>query len=918
MRPEHWLFTIPLRLRSLFRWSQADQELEDELRDHLERKTEEYVSHGMTQEEARRRARIDLGGIEQTREKCRDARKINWIQDFVRDLHFGLRMLRKSPGFTAVAILTLALGIGANTGMFTLLKVVMLQSIPVRNSNELVVLRWSANKQPQHSGFSSFGDCPWRRWTNEFSGGCVFTYPMFEEIREHSQVFSGVSAFAGPAPLDLSGNGRASIVQAELISGDYFKTLGVSAAAGRTIEPRDEKPGADAVTVLSYAYWQGAFGGVPSAIGKSIKLNGVPFTIVGVAEQGFTRLTPGHSQDMWLPLTQKAALRIPWGGPPEKPSTSFWLVVIGRRKPGVTEQQAGASASALFRNLVVDEKVFKPEDDPKVAAVPAQKALSGIRAELEQPLYILMAAVGIVLLISCANVAGLMLSRAAAREKEMAARLALGAGRPRVIRQLLTESVQLWFAGAALGVVFAYWGAPTLAAFVSANRHSPFQIKAEPDARVLAFAVTVAALTGILFGLVPAFRGTRVNVAPVLKENAGSMAGASFTGTRRFGFGSGLVVTQVGLSVILLAGAGVVVRSLANLKGIDPGFDTHNLFQFGINPTLTGYYKTDQVDRLYRELQSRLSGLPGVSSVSYSSDTLLDGGLWSEGLKIERRTDKSNADTQMLAVGPDFLETMKIPLLRGRTLTKDDMASGRPVALVNREFVKQFLEKREPLGLRFGGTDAKDPQYEIVGVVGDTKYARLRDAIAPTAYVPLKEKEAHFALRTSVSPQALLPAVRKVVSDLDNNVPIFDVRTQTERIDRLLFNERLLARLASLFGMLALILACLGIYGLLSYEVSRRTREIGIRSAFGAHSQDVLWLVGRQGLAVVILGAAVGVLAALWVTRTLGSLLYGVHPSDPMTFLWVCALLATVGLAACYIPARRAMRVDPMVALRYE
>jgi len=837
------------------------------------------------------------------------------LQTLWQDIRYGLRMLAKNPGFTTVAVATLALGIGANTAIFSLVNAVMLEAIPVRNPQQLVLLRWSAHGRPQNSGSSSYGDCQWSHWTDKVSGSCSFSYPMFQQIREHARVFRSVGAFAGPAQLDLTGNGTASIARGEVVSGDYFQTLGVQAAAGRTIEPSDERPGAEAVAVLSYAYWQGAFGGAPSAIGKAIKLNGVPFKIVGVADAGFTRLTPGHTQDMWLPLSQIVPLRLHWGGGPEK-DTTWWLTVVGRLRPEIPLGQAESDVSLLFRNEVIQEKHLKAEDDPQVTLTPAQKGLSGIRGDLEQPLYILMAAVGIVLLISCANVAGLLLSRAAAREKEIAVRLALGAGRARVVRQLLTESVLLSFAGAAVGVLLAYWGASALAAFASANRYSNFQINAEPDVRVLAFTVAVASLTGILFGLAPAFRGTRINVAPTLKENAGSISGTSFGGGRRFGLGSGLVVAQVALSLIVLAGAGLVVRSLANLKAIDPGFDTQNVLQFGVNPTLTGYYKSDQVEPLYRELQSRLSGLPGVTSVSYSSDTLLDGGLWTGDVKIQGRIDKSTVETQMLAVGPEFFSTMKIPVMTGRTLTRED--TWRDVAVVNRSFVRKFLENRAPLGLHFGGDDPKDPQYEIVGIVGDTKYAGLRDETAPTAYISLKDGAAHFALRMSLNPQALLPAVRKVVSELDDNLPLFDIRTQTERIERLLFNERLLARLATLFGILALVLASIGLYGLLSYEVARRTREIGIRAALGAQNRDVLGLVGRQGILLVALGIVFGIVAAMGVTRSLGSLLYGVQPNDPITFFGVCALLTTVGLAACYIPARRATRVDPMVALRYE
>lgn len=832
------------------------------------------------------------------------------------DLRFALRMLRKSPGFTVVAILTLALGIGANTAIFSLLNAVMLQSIPVRNPEQLMVLRWSAHGRPQDSGNGSFGDCPWTNWTDNFAGGCSFSYPAFQLIRSHELGFSSVAAFAGPARVDLTGNGTANMAGAELVSGDYFQTLGVPAALGRTIQPDDAQEGAAAVAVLSYAYWQGAFGGDSHVVGRTVKLDGVPFTIVGVADASFTRLTPGHTYDMWVPLSQA---KPPLWAPGSTDGHNWWLVVIGRLKPGTTRQQAQTVASLLFRDTLVADKMFKAEDQPEVAAIPAQKALAGIRTQLGlgQPLIILMTAVAILLLVSCANVAGLMLARATTREREMAVRLALGAGRTRLIRQLLTESVMLAFAGAALGVMIAYWGAAALTAFFSANSYSSVAINSSPDATVLGFTIAVAALTGILFGLAPALRSSRVNVGPVLKENAGSISGGSFGSRRRFGLGNALVVAQVALSVIVLAGAGLVVRSLANLENINPGFDTHNLLQFAIDPSLTGYYKTEQMGPLYRELQRKLSALPGVQAVSYGG-TLLDGGLWTDDVKIEGRADKGTVRSQMLAVGSDFFTTMKIPLLAGRTLTAQDMSSTQPVAVVNRAFVEKFLDKREPLGLHFGDDDPKDPQYEIVGVVGDTKYEDLRDEIRPTAFVPLKEGEAHFALRTAINPQALIPAVRKTVSELDNNLPLYEVKTQTERIERLLFSERMVARLASLFGLTALALACIGLYGLLAYEVARRTREIGIRSALGAQRRDVLALIGRQGLALVICGALLGLAGALGVTRLLASLLYGVTPSDPLTFAGVCLLLMLVAATACYIPARRAMRVDPMVALRYE
>ncbi len=837
------------------------------------------------------------------------------MQTLWQDLRYGLRMLAKNRGFTAVAVATLALGIGANTAIFSLVNAVMLQSLPVRHPEQLVVLRWSAHTWPQNTGTSSFGDCRGRGRPGPNSGGCSFSYPMFKEIREQRDLFSGVTAFAGPAQLDLSGNGPASMAQGELVSGNYFQTLGVPAALGRTLEPSDEQPGATPVVVLNYGYWQSAFGGVSVAIGKTIRLNGVAFTVVGVTEPNFTRLTPGKSLDMWLPLTQLIPLGLHWGGGSMGPE-NWWLTLVGRLKPGTPPPHAQEAVSLLFRNQTLhgEKPALTDADDPKVSLLPAQKALTGIRANFGEPLYLLMTAVGIVLLIACANVAGLMLARATAREKEIAVRLALGAGRRRVIQQLLTESVLLSFAGAALGVLVAFWGASGLAEFLSANSYRPLKIDLQPDATVLVFTIVVALLTGIGFGMAPAFRGTSMEVAPALKENSGSLSAASHMGSRRFGLGSSLVVVQVALSMVVLIGAGLLLRTLDKLKSINPGFDTRNVLLFSVDPTLAGYQEWN-IQNVYDDLERRLVALPGVVAASYSAGALLDGGLWTADVRLEGQAEKNTVETQMMAAGPDFFETMRIPLVKGRTFRPTDLRSTHPVAVVSQAFVRKFLESRDPLGFHF---EQDHQQREIVGVVADTKYDRLERAEEPTAYIPLKNGEVTFALRTAAAPSALIPTVRKIVSDVDNNLPVFGIRTQTETIDRLLFNERLVARLSSLFGVLGLILACIGLYGLLSYEVARRTREIGIRAALGAQRQDVLRLVMRQGLVLVVFGLVAGVLAALGATRFLQSLLFGVKTTDPWTFAAVCGLLALVGAWACYIPARRATRVDPMVALRYE
>jgi predicted permease len=842
------------------------------------------------------------------------------VQTLWQDIRYGLRMLAKNPGFTAVAVATLALGIGANTAIFSLVNAVMLQSLPVRHPEELVVPRWSGHTWPQNIGTSSFGDCSSqnRDRPGPNSGGCSFSYPMFKEIREQKNLFSNVAAFAGPAELDLSGNGPASMARGELVSGDYFQTLGVRALLGRTLGPSDEAPDAAPVVVLYYGYWQSAFGGATGAIGRTIRLNGVEFAVVGVTEEGFTRLTPGKSLDMWLPLTQIKPLGLRWGRGSDD-AQNWWLTLVGRLRPGTVPGQAEAAVSLLFRNEALhgEKPALKESDDPKISLLPAQKALTGFRSNFGEPLYLLMAAVGIILLIACANVAGLMLARATAREKEMAVRLALGAGRSRVIQQLLTESVMLSVAGAALGVLVAFWGATGLAEFLAANAYHPLQLDLHPDARVLLFTIGVALLTGIGFGLAPAFRGTRINVAPTLKENAGSLSVASHAGGRRFGLGGSLVVTQVALSMVVLIGAGLFLRTLEKLKSINPGFDTNNVLLFSVDPTLAGY-KEWNIQNVYDELTRRLVALPGVVSASYSSDALLDGGLWTEGFHIEGQPEKSSVDVQTLAAGPDFFETMRIPLVKGRTFRAPDMRAKLQVAVVNRAFVQKFLEPRDPIGMHFGGTDPTDAQREIVGVVADTKYDDMRKADEPTAYIPLKNGQLTFAIRTAAVPSSLIPAIRKTVSEVDNNLPVFGVRTQTQTIDRLLFNERLVARLSSLFGLLGLLLACIGLYGLLSYEVARRTREIGIRAALGAQRRDVLRLVIKQGLLLVVFGAVAGIGASFAVTRFLQSLLFGVRATDFWTFAVVCGLLILVGMLACYIPARRATRVDPMVALRYE
>jgi predicted permease len=903
-------------LKALFRRGRAENDLSEELQFHLQSEIEKNIAAGMSPKEARYAALRHFGGVDQVKEQCRDVRPLRFVEEFCQDARYALRMLRKSPGFTTVAVVTLALGIGANTAIFSLLHAVMLSSLPVRDPEHLFVFKWTAIATPEYHDYSQFEPC-FDDGTRPVASGCSFSVPVFERMRSQTNLFSGVTAFAGPAQLALSGNSPASIVRGELVSGEFFQTLGVTAALGRILDPEDDTPTAEPVAVLNYGYWQRMFGGAPSVIGKTIRLNSVPFTIVGVAEPQFTRLSPGKIHDLWLPLSVGGRLSIGWARIPEDNVTNWWLKLVARPKPGVSLAQAQAAASMLFRNelLYGSKPLLKPSEDAAITLVPAQKGLTGVREWLSKPLYVLMLAVGLVLLIACANVAGLTLSRASARRKEMAVRLALGAGRMRLVRQLLTEHICLSFAGGVVGAWLAFWCGRALGVFVSTGGFGSIHFDVQPDVRVLAFTLVITLLTGLLCGLAPALRGARMNLVPALKGTANvSDARAS---SRRWGLGSKLTMCQVALSVVAVVGAGLLMRTLTNLKGIDPGFNTEKLLLFGLDPALSGY-KSAQIQSLYRDLEGRLGSLPGVISVAHSSGTFLSGHSWNDDIRIEGQRDAPTVPINLLAITPRFFETMGIQLLAGRAFTSADLDSAHSVAIVNRAFVRNYLGDRNPLGLHFGGTSPKDPQPEIVGIVGDTRYDELRKEIEPIAYIPLKGGGAHFEVRTAGNPSLLIPAVRSTVSDLANDLPLFDVTTQSEQIDQLLVNERLTARVSSVFAVLALGLSCIGLYGLLSYEVAGRTQEIGIRIALGARRGNLLRLVVSRGMLLVGVGIAMGTAAAIGLTRYLESLLYGVAPTDPATFVAVALLLFVLAFLACYVPARRATRVDPMIALRQE
>jgi predicted permease len=909
--------------------------MREEMETHLSLLTEEMVRAGHSPEEARRRARLKFGGAEGVRENYEAERRWLPLEWLAQDVRFGLRMLRKSPGFTAVAVLTLALGIGANTAIFSLVDAVMLRSLPVKDPAHLMALEWHARSGINVNQYSGFGDCA--RAKEDFSG-CSFPLPILKQLRKQKDVWSSLTASAGTADLDLSGQGPAKIAGAEFAAGNYFSTLGVGAALGRLLGPEDDTPSSDPAAVLSYAYWQQEFGGKRSVIGKTILLNNVPFTVVGVAAKSFTHLTPGKTQDLWITIAMMPRMSIDWG---EGSNTmqNWWLLLLGRLQPGVAPAHAQSESSAIFRNEVLygGKPMWSAADNPRLTVLPASTALNFKKNRVATLLTILMCAVGIVLLIACANVAGLLLARASGRQREMAVRLALGARRARLVRQLLTESVMLSTAGGVLGAGVAYWGIHAITSVIS----FPFAIAM--DGRVLLFTAGACLLTGVAFGLAPALRSTKVDLTPALKKNAG--ASHPHGGKRRMlSLGNALVMAQVALSVVVLMAAGLLVHTLTNLREINPGFNMRNLLVFEVNPSLLGY-SAKKTAHLYEDLQQRFAALPGVKAASYSSNALLSDGSWTESVNVEGHPHQ-NLDIDVLAAGPDFFRTMQIPLVAGRTFRSMDYSRalqekkpGLPqpkdavhapmYVIVNQAFAHAYFPAGQVLGKRIyqgshdhahdsftGKTSSR--YWQIVGVVANTKYDTLRHGVQPIVFLPLSSRGAYFELRTGVDPHALIGAVRHAAHQVDSNLPLTEMQTQTEVVDGLLAQERLMARLSSFFAVLALALACMGLYGLLSYEVARRTREIGIRMALGSPRGEVLRLVMREGILLAVLGAATGTAVSLGVMQSLKSVLYEVHAGDPATMAAVVGLLTVVSAAACYLPARRAMKVEPVVALRCE
>jgi predicted permease len=919
--------------------SKSERELDDEMRFHLEKQIELHVAAGSSPDEARRQALIEFGGVDQARENVRETRSTHFVDVIVQDTRYALRLLRKTPGFTSIAVLTLALGIGMNTAIFSLIDGVLFRTLPVHKAEELVLLKWHAHNRPLLMSQRGYGYCE-----SHFDGtdyrSCSFSLPWLKEVAAQTNLFSDVAAMAGGGRINLSGNGPATILNgAQLVSGSFFHTIGIPASMGRTLLPADDDVSAPAVMVISYGYWKSAFGGTAETVGKTVRLNGVPFTIVGVMAKDFSGITAGDQIDVWFPLSSEARLDPGWT--PKDDNYQYWKVnILARLNPGVQRKQAQTVLTSMFGNHTFNapKPLFQAANDPGIDLPFAQQALYYPRTQVMNPLYVAMTAVGVVLLIACANIGGLLLTRSASRSREIAVRLTLGAKRGRIVTQLLIESLLLSLAGGGLGLLIGRWGSRAIILMVKTEPSEPVPFRASFDWRVLAFTFAVALIAAILFGLAPALRSLRVDLTPALKSGSAASAGDLKQG-RWFSLGSLLVVAQVSLAIVALMGAGLLLRTLTNLKSVELGFDPNNVLLFGVDPSLAGY-KPAQIHALNQELQEKFAALPSVKSVSYSWEPLLAGSLWDTDFHPPGTLDDHKADTDYMPVGPGFFAAMRIPLKVGRDFNAADYAittarESRPrdanpdpnappiPIIVNETFARKFLGNTNPIdqhieqGMPEDKTEPRGSGWRIIGVAGDTKYDGLRADVRPVMYAPLSGG-GFFTIRTAGDPRQLVPAIRDLVTRRDSNLAIYRVTTQMEQMNGQMHVERLLAQLSAFFGVLALILACGGIYGLLSYEVTRRTREIGIRMAVGAQRLDVITMVVRQGVVLSLVGVAFGVAAAFGATRIMNIMLYHVKAMDPVTLVFVSLLLLIVSLLACFLPARRATRVDPLVTLRYE
>jgi predicted permease len=867
------------------------------------------------------------------------------MNTLLQDLRYGFRMLLKQKGLTSVALLSLALGIGANTALFSVVDAMLLKMLPVKDPDRLVLFKSLA---PPDFSVGSYNGSSNKDEATGLQNRTSFAYQSFQRMREQQDSpLSDVFAFGGVG-LNVSANGEADVATGQAVSGNYFTALGVQPAAGRLLTDEDDQPSATPVAVLSHRYWQKRFGGDPAVVGKQINLNNVAFTVAGVSARGFDgTMGVGSTQDVTIALAMEPQMYVDKQRSYMSGAGVWWLRVMGRLKPGVTPEQAQAQLQNAFLQSVIEHRTARqalqqksggnpisnldPKQYPRLYADPGGQGEMFMRRYYAPSLYLLLGVVGLVLLIACANVANLLLSRAAGRQKEIGLRLALGASRRRLVRQLLTESMLLSVLGGLFGILFAVWIKNGLIAVTDWGGSSLRALEPQLDWRVLAFTFALSLLTGIIFGVAPAWRTTKVDLTPSLKDS-----GRSSSAIHRSFLSRGLVVLQVALSLLLLVGAGLFVRTLLNLQRVDPGFNTQNLLLFEVQPALIGY-KDEKLRQIYQQISERVEAVPGVQAVTFSRLPLLSHSSSSSSVFL-REALAATPDSEgritpsgegyRHTVRENFLEAMGIPLLHGRTFTHQDDTKSPRVVVVNQTFANKYFGTQNAVGKRFTFDTSKPDELEIVGICKDAKYTSQRAEVPPTVYSSYRQERplanATYEVRTAGDPNAIVASVRDVVKQLDSNLPVMNVKTQIEQADETLRMERLFAKLLTLFALLAQQLAAIGLFGVLAYTVSQRTHEIGIRMALGADRGSVLRMIVRQGMVLALLGVVLGLVGAYVLTKyleswiSLSKMLFNVKVTDPLTYGVIAVGLTIVALIACYIPARRATKVDPLVALRYE
>ena len=879
-------------LRALFQRRESEREMDEELRAYVDAAVEQKVRGGMSRMEAQRAARVEMGSMEAVKEGIRGAGWETAVESFARDVRYAVRVLAGAPVFTTVVVLTLALGIGANTAIFSLIDSILLRSLPVQHPGELV----------------------------EVSDN-YFSNPLWEQVRDQQDVFSGVFAWSS-SPFNLAKSGVAHLANGIWVSGDFFRSLGINPVAGRLLSTADDRRGCAARAVISHGFWESHYGGAASAIGSEITLNGVPFEVIGVTPAGFFGMEVGSRFDVGIPICSAGLMG---GRSPLDQRTWWWLRAGGRPKPGIGTAQLKARLAELSPRIYgaavpqnIDsesqarfrKRVLRPEA--------MATGLSGLRRQYEQPLHILMAVVGLVLLIACANIAGLMLARAASRGKEMAMRHALGASRWRLMRQLIIESVLLSVLGAVLGLGFARWGNAILLHYLSTVHNQVF-LDFSIDTRVIAFTSGIALLTGLLCGVAPAFRGTRVSLGAVIKEGASSNRGV------RGGFRLWIVASQVALSLVLLVTAGLLLRSFWNLSGLDIGFDRNHVLL--VNAALSpAKVPQEQYRATYDAIEAALRAQPAVSATASSVMTPLSNGEWNTNVRSDAPNPPAGDDALAYFnfVSPSYFDTMRTPLLAGRNLNSSDTAKSTPVAVIDQTMAQRFFPGLNPIGRTFrveGEARKLEPPVEVVGVVKGAKYLGIRESPIPTVFRPICQVDAgeaqNFEVRTALPEAAMTQVIQKAVGSVNKDIPL-EIHSLAAQVDDSMRTERVLASLAGFFGALALVLAMIGLYGTLSYLVTQRRVEFGIRMALGAQSRTILGLVMRNVVVLLAFGIAGGVGLSLLATKSLGALLFGLQPRDSATLAASAGLLAAVSVGASLLAARRATKVDPMVALRHE